>query len=207
MTYHEDESFANCSRWFLILLLAWLSLAGCSEGVEETAVSTPTPPPEQRINITRSEYEQALEKWNSQGIVEYEITVGVSALAGDLGPRTIRVRGKDLEVVDYFLWTIDGTIRVTPTATETAEEAKDYTVEALFADVDDILTSGPFEIYLLEQTHPLYYEIEFDKELGYPRSIRSNSGPSPSGRELSDLFSLTKVEGVKVLKRSSSDAP
>src|SRR5438477_12139963 len=54
-----------------------------SSGFEYSLLPEPTPSPIGESISTIEQYEQALAKWHSQGIVEYEITVTVLSLIDD----------------------------------------------------------------------------------------------------------------------------
>jgi hypothetical protein len=131
-----------------------------------SATPVPTIPP--RINITRSEYEQALAKWQTQKIEEYEITVDVKALFG--GTYTLRVS-------DYgnMVEQLAPVVRLASDLTaEEVEYLKRDTIEGMFeqigevfADIDSSGTPSGTE------SGELYMdEVRFDPVLGYPQHMK-----------------------------------
>jgi hypothetical protein len=154
------------------------------------ATPVPTIPP--RINISRSEYEQALAKWKAQKVEEYEITVHVRAFAG--GAWTLRVRdyGNKVEQVAPV---------VRPTLGLTAEDIEDIikvdTVEAMFAQIGevfaDIDSSGTpsrtesWDVYM--------DQVRFDPVLGYPQHMmRWVEGWTDTDRDVT-------VTSLKIIKQ------
>ncbi|MDQ5825178.1 MAG: DUF6174 domain-containing protein [Chloroflexota bacterium] len=131
-----------------------------------TAVSrtyTPT------INITRNDYEAALAKWRVQQIYEYEVNVEHVAMMGFRG--RIHVTGDHVEVLPTI---INGEPRI-PAG---KARAGDYTVEALFDQVDIILTQGLCPA-TGEWAFPVAYDVAFHPDMGYPTHIERRGYTPP----------------------------
>lgn len=163
-----------------------------------SATFTPT------ININRSDYEIALAKWQSEAVQEYELTVKEVSLFG--GRWTLHVTGDAVQVVRG-----PGSESDVPRPASEYEQA--YSIKGLFAQVDEILTSGLCP-WTGVWAFPMEYTVRFDEILGYPTYIerrawepdfwadegRYSSAPAHSS------FDIT-VESLKILKRAPSSEP
>ena len=126
------------------------------------------------INITRNDYEAALAKWRVQQIYEYEVEVKHVARLGFQG--RIHVTGEHVEVLPTI---INGESRIPLTA----DLAHEYSVAALFDQVDTILTRGLCPS-TGEWAFPVAYGITFHPDMGYPTRIaRSAHEPPEWGQE------------------------
>jgi hypothetical protein len=156
-----------------------------------------------RINITRSQYEQALATWHAQKVEEYEITTqlrsflgGAVALhVGDYGGR-----------IDQLAPEAQAFSKMTD---EDARYLKRYSIEGLFASVDAILDGN--EVFRptaltgtgatgTESFHIIYH-VTFDPNLGYPRCLAA-SPISESGVIWSDTDWALDVTWLKIIKQA-----
>ena|SRR5437899_3295558 len=118
------------------------------------------------INITRDDYNAALQKWRSRGIEEYEMVVRFSTKGCGLDPLVcgickLDISGDDIRILEYS-W-VDG-----PRAPLAGPSDLEFlTVDSLFREVDETLAHGPFN----HDGFPLDYTIKFDPTLGYPTEI------------------------------------
>jgi hypothetical protein len=150
-----------------------------------------------QCNIVRSQYDEALARWNSLKVIDYEAIIG----------QTSRGQLKIVVNVDNAYG-----LKVAPRAQatyahrivsfesldcESARPARydieDETIGGLFDRVAGILDCQEHP-YLCEQDRhylPTRYHIQFDETLGYPRSITSIN-----------RFAIleTTVEDVKILR-------
>jgi hypothetical protein len=142
------------------------------------------------VNITRSQYEQALAKWQAHKVEEYEVTTNEMAIGG--GSLTLHVseHGNKIVKAGSFNRPLSHDIIF----------LKPYTIEGLFAEVDGILAGD----ILAEMVtgHDFLYgvaEVTFDPELGYPKRIRSWVAP----REVAptDTESEISVVSLKIIKK------
>jgi hypothetical protein len=152
------------------------------------ATPVPTIPP--RINITRSEYEQALARWKAQKVEEYEITVDIRAYFG--GSHTLRVSDNGNKVE-----------QLAPVAQEASDlppVVMDYlkrnTVEAMFGQIGevfaDIDSSGT---PARTESEDVYMDqVRFDTVLGYPQHMKSWTGWTHSDWDVT-------VTDLKIIKQ------
>jgi hypothetical protein len=155
----------------LITLTVWATSAFSSDG---------------SINISRSDYESALNKWRAQGIEEYQIEVVYTQKGCGLvepiicGTWTLKVRGDDIEIIDYK-WIND---QITRDPSVMPEDLRFLTVDGLFVETDRLLRDGPFTY---SSDILLDYDVQFDPQMGYPSAINRH------GRASSDEFVSSMV--------------
>jgi hypothetical protein len=165
-------------------------------GGTTSPVPTPTPPV---INITRQQYEEALAKWRAAGIEEYEVTVAIYAYPG--GTNTLRVgdHGKKILILQP-----SPTPAITPDP-QYPEYLQEYTIEGMFAEIDDALKSvatADIDTALTKDGFYTAYSVEFDPDLGYPVQISTASITAPNV-VISDGFSVQTVKELRLVKRSA----
>jgi len=155
------------------------------------------------INITRANYEAAVNKWKAQGILEYEISTNEVSLRSENGyPETYRVNGDNITILST-IWDS----HPTPSTINIADDPYANTVEGLFAHTDVALNDASTRISLGSQT---VYDIQFDPTYGYVTSYytvceeRTKPIPSISGRTdnycPTDTYIRIKVSDFKVLR-------
>ena len=128
------------------------------------------------INITRDDYNTALQKWHTLGVQEYEMVVHYSQYhcgidPTDCGTWTLRVDGDKIDILKYK--PLYSTANLQPLLKP--GDLKFLTVDHLFQEADRILSSGPYS----RGQFPLDYTVKFDPVLGYPIEI-SRQGRQPS---------------------------
>ncbi len=143
------------------------------------------------INITREQYNEALAKWLSQGVQEYELVV---MEGGGLSPDAtwkIRVRvnnGKSRVVSFRYLSGYES-----PPARIKPADLEYLTIEHIFAVIDEI--SSP------EGTCKYYDTVRFDPNLGYPASIFYGLAG------VYDANGGIAIKSLKILKRLTPGMP
>ena len=169
-----------------IIVATWLLMKGISDSL--------SPP---RINITRSEYDQALAKWQAQKIEEYEITTETRAFMG--GTLTLHVSDYGNKVEQ-----LAPKVRLASDLTaQDIEFLKRDTVEGLFAQVDDILAdSNVFKTAAMYVSGDFYmaYEVSFHPDLGYPQYMSGRPITKP-GAHVYDADWITTLTSLKVIKQ------
>lgn len=191
--------FALCS----LLLVGVTACEFSTQQPEPTLIpsfSTSTP---LGINITKEEYEQALVKWRSQAIEEYEIKVRYTAYSSLMGIWTLHVKsaGDDAEVLDYVresgLEAPEGGVG-SHNQMPTDEEGINYLKEQL----EYLTIEGQFKsinhVFSKEWQGLREVNVRFDPEFGYPSDV--NFLPSPRVSELSRWSRI----GFKVIREASS---
>lgn len=155
------------------------------------------------INITRNDYETALAKWRAQEVYEYEIEVEHVARMPFEG--TLHVTGDQVEVLPII---IDGESYI-----PIGGIVEDYTVAALFEQVDAILTHGLCTA-TGEWAFPVAYQIAFDPEKGYPTVVERDANEPPEWQQEGRYSTLPahssywiKVKGLKVLRTGVPGMP
>lgn len=175
MVLSNQLSFAK------ILLGSFIVVAACGLLALVTKLrSYPPAPP--IINVNRAQFEEAMAKWRSMGIKEYEImSIDSPTLGFDGGYSILRVStgGPHVEVVhanDQF------------TAVRNEDEdqwLKFRTVEGLFAYAEELLSKQDnlAQEGKILKAGEMYYKTEFDQELGYPLFIEGHpyEGPDADG--------------------------
>jgi len=137
------------------------------------------------INITRSEYEQALDKWKAHYIQEYEITLENDYLLDD--KMVLHVSESDNKVEQ-----LAPRMRPFDTLTELDVERLRYdTIEGLFAQADEALRRES-----MSEEHPFYatYRMSFDPALGYPNHFEVTYFNA------NDMNARITVTNLKVIK-------
>jgi hypothetical protein len=155
------------------------------------------------INITRADYEAALNKWKAQGVLEYEITTQEISLRSTNGyPETFRVNGDDVTILQTILDS-----NPTPLTVHKSDLLPlENTVEGLFAHVDSAFDDAARRTSIDSQT---IYEIQFDPTFGYVTSYftdcheRGTSSADTSRRHCpTDTYARIEVIQFKVLRSS-----
>jgi len=147
------------------------------------------------VNITRDEYNAALNKWRSQNITEYEMTTSFSAKGCALdkmvcGTWKLRVSGDKINILEYS-W-MDG-----PTTPTAGPSDLDFlTVDSLFREIDATLADGPFA----KDGFPLDYTIRFDPTLGYPIEISRQGRQGRNSLLSSEVWHLGIDKEIRSLK-------
>ena len=147
-----------------------------------------------RINITRSEYEQALAKWQAQKVEEYEITTDTRAFSGGI---------QTLHVSDYGNKVEEVAPNAGPFNTLTAEEIKylkEDTVEGLFAKIDASLKDSEiFKTGAMRGGGDCYmvYQVTFHPYFGYPDHYVQR----PSNHCPTDMDWDETVTNIKIIKQ------
>ena len=160
-----------------------------------------SPPDHGTINASRSDYDSALAKWQSQRVIEYEMVVSyrVKSCAigignfNSCGTWTLRVEGDRVSIVQYALFD-------KPTQTEaTGEDVRFLTIDGLFQEVEKTIDEGPFE----QMGFPLDYVINFDDGKGYPRDIRVDGRQRNDGGWSSfplHVYRYIEVQSLSVMR-------
>jgi hypothetical protein len=156
-----------------------------------------------KVNITRSDYDQALIEWRSQGIEEYQIEVVYTQKGCGLaepiicGTWTLKVRGDEIEIIGYK-WIND---QITRDPSVMPEDLRFLTVDGLFVEVNRLLRDGPFTY---SRDIFLDYDVQFDPQMGYPTAInrygRAASG-TPTSSMVWHLGDYRQVKSFMVLKQ------
>lgn len=205
----------------LLVLAALVALAGCDLSTApaappatatdpmQTALPSPTvatpitvPTPSVIwVNVTREQYDQALAKWLSQGVEEYEARVEYHGYSAFMGIWTLRVKtaGGNYEVLDYTREPgLDAPVGDTgsqgqmPTneagRKHVKEELKYLTIEGQFEDLGTIVAGRGVGCFTTEAT--------FDPRLGHPTNIEGDptACSEPSSWELKSLKVLKQHE-------------
>lgn len=137
-----------------------------------------------RINITRSQYEEALVKWKAQKVEEYDITVEI--MGGFGGTHT-------LHVSDYGNKVEQLAPVVRPASVLTADDIeylKRDTVEGMFAEIDAALAGSN-----VADDSYLAYKVSFDPDLGYPQQVSRQ--PVPQVLDGDHKVTVTDLKIVK----------
>jgi len=171
-------------------------------------VSTPTlqgcptvtyisPPP--GLNITRNEYDEALAKWRSQAVQEYEIItedLHFGSLAGTW-KLMVRVTGGEPQVISFKY--LDG---VSASPEHMTDHDVNYltslTVESIFDDLDSGLRSVETND---KRACQAFYQVSFHPTLGYPTSFYYGLV------NVFDASSRITVQSLRVLRRFTPGMP
>jgi hypothetical protein len=132
------------------------------------------------INITRNDYEQALGRWRSQGIADYEMVVEFYAFNPDSGEWTMRVTNGKV---------------VTATRTGPGPNVLTDLDDLQFLTVEGSFTS--VEYMLNDRSGEMLYTVAFDPGLGYPTSM---SGHPKPWRRIYDADGERRIKRLTVIK-------
>lgn len=193
------------SKFFLLFLMLVLMafLAACGPGAgaptATEAAATVTPVlasptvPAPVINVTREDYAEALAKWESQGIEEYEIEYGeIPHASSEEGREFMYVRGPYSWVHLSAEWPAGGTI-ATPVSVPIIKYPEP--VHSLFAEIDQALS-----FVEANGQAPMVYRAEFDPTLGYP-SLYQEHCREEFGHCATDSYTRKRIIRLEVLKR------
>jgi len=150
------------------------------------------------INVTRQDYDAALNKWRSQGVREYEIVVDYGADSCSFDPLVcgtwhLHVNGDKINILGYSFNGI-----TEPNAKPS--DLKSLTIDGLFDEVDKTLDNGPFIL----GPFPIDHVFSFDTTLGYPTKIEQIQRQPKSGYVSTDTMPAGWTKEVRSLKIISS---
>ncbi|MEO8288861.1 MAG: DUF6174 domain-containing protein [Chloroflexota bacterium] len=129
-------------------------------------------------------YDEALAKWQTSGIAEYEVTSHIYA-EGTEQVWTLRVKGSDVTVI----YSTEG-------QDATPDDTAPLTVDAQFASMADILAGNDFSgIEIDGQKYYLTYGVIFDPQYGYPTRFDLDVRPGP----VMDAGYVIEVEDFDIL--------
>jgi hypothetical protein len=157
------------------------------------------------INVSRQQYDAALASWRAQRAAEYEIEVDYEPelYGGKLGSMTMNVR--DASSISILQTPVH--------LTQAHPDPVNFTVEKLFAHVDDVLNNG-LGAMTGDWAYQVEYKIEFDPVLGYPEHI-ARIGSAPPHWKAAGLSSSTvrdssysiTVRSLKILTHQPTPTP
>lgn len=169
-----------------------------TETPQPTFVSIPASQPttlvKKDVPEARQKYDEALAKWRSQNVIEYDVVVRNNSTAPFAGLWTLRVNGPQIDVLSYS--TSDVITPTTPPDFMVGDALKFMTVDGLFSSVETRLTANDFGSALETRVD---YLATFDPELGYPISVEIRPKPNNKGQ---DLASSTSIQRLTIIKRS-----
>lgn len=158
-----------------------------------------SPPDHGTINASRSDYDSALAKWQSQRVIDYEMVVSYRVKScgwggfNQCGTWKLRVEGDKVSILEYTKFD-------TPSETNaTGEDVRFLTIESLLQEVEKTIDEGPFE----EMGFPLDYVINFDDGKGYPRDVRVDGRQRNDGNFSSyplHVYRYIQVQSLSVLR-------
>jgi hypothetical protein len=171
-----------------------------TETPQPTFVSIPGPQPttlvKKDVPEARQKYEEALARWRSQNVIEYDLVVRNNSTAPFAGLWTLHVNGPQIDVLSYS--TSDVITPTTPPDFMVGDALRFMTVDGLFSSVETRLTADDFGSALETRVD---YLAKFDPELGYPISVEIRPKPNNKGQ---DLASSTTIERLTILKRNAA---
>jgi hypothetical protein len=167
----------NTKRLRVTLLLGTLALV--TLGALWLALNYLVPKPPSLINITRKEYEEAYNRWQQKGVIEYKVTTREVTRSSDCRAYT--------EVQQGRIVVVNGE--------EGCQGQNQYaSIEQSFAAIDKRLQA---EQNSGEQDKLTRWSVEFDPESGYP--LRLAIEPAP-GAPATIITSTTTVEYVDIIQ-------
>lgn len=163
-----------------------------------TFISTPAPgpslliePPTPGTSVERQQFQDALNKWQSLGVLEYEMVAKYTSPAPFSGTWDLRVAGDKIEVLSYT-----GTDGAPATPAVPPGSVNFLTVEQQFAAIQQVLRGANFGT----MEAMVDYVATFDPTLGYPSSVQIKARP---GVKTPGLESSTVVQKLMILKRGT----
>jgi hypothetical protein len=150
------------------------------------------------INITQSDYKQALAQWNKSNIRNYDILVGSSKTVWDYTECVYWVR----ETAIYEACENDENRPLPSTYPRVPEEqyAYTFTIPTLFKRASDDLAASKTPFLPTDDHAQHIYGISFDPVLGYPTAIRESYTNNPGAHSDSKVL-------VKQFRVVAPDAP
>lgn len=169
---------------------------------QPTIISIPSPQATRvitgGINLTRSQYEEALKKWRDMQVREYELVVRFEAFSPFAGTWNLHVIEGNVEIVGYMR--VPGT-QTTPTVG--GDALKFLAVDDRFALIEDRLARVESNS-LSSIDRQSDFLVTFDSTYGYPASVEVKAKPNAS---VSDIDSSVRVESLKIIRRGTPVAP
>jgi len=150
------------------------------------------------INLTRTQYDEALKKWRDLQVREYEMVVRFEAFSPFAGTWNLHITEGLPEIISFTRLT------GTPTAPTVGGDAlKFLAVDDRFLLIEDRL--GRVESNSLSQIDQQSdFLVTFDSTYGYPASVEVKAKPNAS---VSDIDSSVRVESLKIIRRGTPVVP
>lgn len=163
-------------------------------------------PADPTLNITQQEYENALAKWQSYGVVEYEITFADSTYMGRGGNVKLRFkinRGKPT-LVAYTDLNKDKpqVVPLTTLVKDDLEFLRGRSVEEMFRLIGMLFKEQPPTSLAFGND----YEVAFDSTLGYPLHVHSRVFTSQQ-TSVTDCCISYEVLSLRIIERSTPGMP
>jgi hypothetical protein len=159
------------------------------------------------INITETEYENALARWRARSIEEYEITLADSTRMAGGGRLRLRIRVDNGEPILVSYTDLNGEQpKAIPVETLDAEELaflRERSVEGMFGLIGEVFTGTYSDTGNVVNE----YEIEFDNELGYASRVHSRVLLREGGITVTECCIYYDVIGVKILRTNTPGMP
>ncbi len=173
----------------LLLLLSAFIFAACDSGTPATPTVTQDDTP--GINITRSDYNSALAKWQVLNVQEYNISEDYSAFSTLAGSWELHVTKDAIEPTSFSR-------SGTPTTPTPGQDLYLLTVDGIFNNIDRVLTDTAQS----EQTYAFQYKVQFDPDKGYPTHFSARSVPNPTTGSgvIADADYTIDVKSLSIIK-------
>lgn len=173
----------------------------------DTPAAQPTPArPTLRINITQKEYDDALAKWRSHSVVEYEITLRDSTYMRIGGRLSLRIKVEQGEPTLVRYTDLSGDQpRIIPLEVVPSDELeflRGRSVEGMFALLGMVLAGDDSNPRAFGND----YDVAFDPTLGYPLHVRSEAVAPGLGRATDCCISYN-VLSLQIIKSSAPGMP
>jgi hypothetical protein len=168
-----------------------------------TARPTATPQPGRiDFNITQADYEQALAKWRSYGITEYEITIDDASGMVMVGKVRLRIKIVDGKPYIINYTDLNGTRPEKIDVDDyTREQLSSLTVERQF----DLIGTRLNNKISLSPGVGVHYTIRFDPFFGYPDQVDVIG--TFNGLIRNDGVSIYEVLSLRILKSNLPGMP
>ena len=162
-----------------------LSIFVCALSARAYKLVVPEHVDRDTINITRADYEQALNKWRSRGAIEYEISVS-------RGRDSVQTRVNEAERKLYLLKNVRDLEELPVSGLkEPADFAsfRGWTVEGLFETAEGYVAQMPTgggRIRPGSEEYDYFYDftVQFDPNLGYPTYLSEQLRTIRKSREI-----------------------
>jgi len=161
-------------------------------------------------NITQAQFDDALAKWQAQGIEEYELQVEWWAFQPVMGTWTVRIatNGTTATVLDYRRESGGPTSALTGLGSEGLMPTDQVGINDLKEQLGELTVEHQFDILRRalagEWANETGFEVRFDSALGNPTYVGTMEVP---GQAMSSEAWSWEVKSLKVLKQRVPDTP
>src|SRR4051794_3032623 len=132
------------------------------------------------INISRSDLENARNKWRGQNITQYDMTYDIKPVSGHIchscGTYKLRISDNRVTIFDYSTKTLSLPYSPDDYRVTSGQLDESAPVDRMFQEIDEWLTGRCFACDDVVPRLYFDYKVHFDPQLGFPTSMSMVAG-------------------------------